>query len=133
MTANDPMPFGKHKGTPINKIPKDYQAWMCKQTGFEDNHPELFAIFSGKSPAEPEESELDAQEDLIMSSAPEGFSDWWWEQYGKNLRRQKSPQHIAFLNVALTAWKAALKTKPIPQPPVKPKPNNEPLDENVPF
>ncbi|MFG8677603.1 putative quorum-sensing-regulated virulence factor [Pseudomonas aeruginosa] len=25
------MPYGKHKGTPINQVPNDYKAWLLRQ------------------------------------------------------------------------------------------------------
>ena len=28
---SDKMPFGKHKGTPINKLPTKYLKWMVKE------------------------------------------------------------------------------------------------------
>lgn len=114
MTKLDPMPFGKYRGTPLGRLPVAYQAWLKNQDWLEDSHPEIYEILCGRSAATFKDTEIDAHEERVMATAPEGFPEWWWKQYGKNLRQQKSPQHTAFLNVALTAWKAALNPEEIP-------------------
>jgi uncharacterized protein (DUF3820 family) len=37
------MPFGKHKGKPINKIPREYLWWMS-QGEFAENNPDLAGL-----------------------------------------------------------------------------------------
>jgi hypothetical protein len=113
------MPFGKHKGVKICDVDPSYKQWMLKQEGFREKNPDLAACFEGKAP-EPKEVETDAAEDLIMADAPDGFGDWWWKQYGRNLRAAKSHLYIAHLRVALEAWKGALLTTVAPptKPPV---------------
>jgi len=31
LTDDSPMPFGKHRGTPLKAVPRDYFIWLCKQ------------------------------------------------------------------------------------------------------
>lgn len=31
LTDQDPMPFGKHKGTPLQDVPASYLAWLKDQ------------------------------------------------------------------------------------------------------
>jgi len=33
LTDNDPMPFGKHKGTAMANVPADYLMWLWKKQG----------------------------------------------------------------------------------------------------
>lgn len=98
----------------MGELPKAYQVWLKNQPWLEDSYPEIYEILCGRSVATPQETALDALEERVMATAPEGFPEWWWKQYGKNLRQQKSLQHAAFLNIALTAWKAALNPEEIP-------------------
>ena len=39
------MPFGKHKGTPLHEVPRDYFQWLLKQWAEDDSHadPDLKA------------------------------------------------------------------------------------------
>jgi uncharacterized protein (DUF3820 family) len=40
LSADSPMPFGKHKGTPLKDLPPSYVAWALEN--FDDGkHPEL--------------------------------------------------------------------------------------------
>jgi len=161
MTSEDPMPFGKYKGQKLKDVPLDYRKWLISQEGFEQKNPDLFAFFSGKAVSTPSEAETDAAEDSLMSDAPDGFADWWWKQYGKNLRQIKSPMYVGYLRVALEAWKAGLADlrqiensypnqprnpsqyladnkpseglKPQPQSVPPPRDPNEPANEEVPF
>ena len=138
MTANDPMPFGKHKGMPIKDVPQEYKDWLLKQEGFEKNHAELCAVFKGQPPSA-KETQVDAEEDLILTTAPQEFQDWWWAQHGKNLRKHNSDHYIAHLRIALGAWRAGVAyqifataqaeqvTKPKLKPvPTKPTTSDEP-------
>lgn len=109
MTLKDPMPFGKYRGVPIGDIPADYKAWLVKQDGFATKNPELHALFTGApSTATPAETEIDTLEEELMLTAPEGFAEWWWAQYGKNLRKVKSPHYLPYLRISLTSWKSCL-------------------------
>jgi len=136
MSPQDPMPFGKHKGVKICDVDPSYKSWMLKQEGFKEKNPDLAACFEGKAPTV-DELETDTAEDLLMSDAPDGFGDWWWKQYGKNLRREKSSLYLGYLRVALEAWKAGqhdlhLRAQGYDGIPSDSKPYNNSTDPNFP-
>ena len=35
------MPFGKHKGTPVHKVPIGYLKWICSQAWFAEKFKDL--------------------------------------------------------------------------------------------
>jgi hypothetical protein len=37
LTDTDPMPFGKHKGTPMQDVPATYLHWLWTKTGGKDD------------------------------------------------------------------------------------------------
>jgi uncharacterized protein (DUF3820 family) len=37
LTDEDPMPFGKHKGTALKKVPAKYLVWLYEQMLDDDN------------------------------------------------------------------------------------------------
>lgn len=41
MTDTTPMPFGKHKGKPLEEVPAKYLLWLYEQDNFPTNYPEL--------------------------------------------------------------------------------------------
>lgn len=39
LTGTDPMPFGKHKGTPMGEVPQEYLQWIMEQDGADEDKP----------------------------------------------------------------------------------------------
>lgn len=39
MEDTDPMPFGKHKGTELKKVPADYLLWLRDESGIPLRSP----------------------------------------------------------------------------------------------
>lgn len=37
LTDSSPMPWGKHKGTPMKDVPVDYLNWLWWQGGYSDD------------------------------------------------------------------------------------------------
>lgn len=37
LTDTDPMPFGKHKGTPMQDVPSSYLHWLWTEGGLKDD------------------------------------------------------------------------------------------------
>jgi uncharacterized protein (DUF3820 family) len=47
-----PMPFGKHRGTPLCLVPVSYFNWLRQQDGFATTHPALAAWLAAQTPAQ---------------------------------------------------------------------------------
>jgi hypothetical protein len=109
MTSRDLMPFGKHKGLPLEQVPRSYAKWLCDQDGFAEKNPALYAYFTqGEAAvAAPKELATNSQEDAIFKTFPPAFKQWWDKQYGNRLRG--SDHYIPHLLVASAAWAGCAK------------------------
>lgn len=149
MTSSDKMPFGKHKGLTLAEVPKEYAEWLCKQDGFKEKNPQLYAYFTNGESASSTEAEraLVAEGERLLTSMPVPFQMWWDSAYGIRLRNQGPAHYIPYLRVAIAAWTAADKVtaevvtgavqpKPAPPPPARKSahpPFDYPATEDVPF
>ncbi len=137
MTSSDPMPFGKYKGTPLSAVPREYSDWLCRQDGFKDKNPTLYAFFTQGEVASstPSEREVIDVSGPLLASMSTVFQLWWARAYGERLRKQGEMNYVAYLRVAIAAWSqaeknlAAAQLKPLsaskPKPPV-----DKPVDDN---
>jgi len=41
MNDKSKMPFGKHKGKPMEKVPASYLLWLADQSGFSTKNSEM--------------------------------------------------------------------------------------------
>lgn len=132
MTDKTPMPFGKHKGVPLDQVPKTYLTWLFDQDGAEEKYPDLFDWFcngNAAACATIKEVNLDHEEEQIFLSMPTPFRAWWNKQYGTNLRKVGSDFLLPYLRVATSAWQAAneqLVQANLAPPPSTPKPSLAP-------
>lgn len=130
MTARDPFPIGKYKGTPIGDIPQSYRTWALEQAWFVEKNPEIVAIWGGKEKEVSTVSEhevLDSEAEIFKSMPPE-FKTWWMSAYGTRMRQANGMTYIPFLRVAKEAWCACERRKS-----AVPKPAQPDLNEDVPF
>lgn len=106
MTGKDPFPFGKHKGTPLDEVPKSYIKWWLDQD-WASEKKDLYAYYTqGEAAvAKPEELKSNAVEDELLKLASPEFKMWWNQNYAKRLRG--SELFVAHLRIALEAWNAA--------------------------
>ena len=132
MTSNDPMPFGKYRGTPICDVPDSYKEWLCNQEGFKEKNPQLYRLFdegdSDDLSTPIERKNLTEGADLLAPMCDE-FQAFWKSQYGPRLRTQGEVQYLTFLRVAITTWRAARPGERITKP-ISP-PSHSVLDEDL--
>ncbi|WP_114752343.1 putative quorum-sensing-regulated virulence factor [Pleomorphovibrio marinus] len=55
LTDNDPMPFGKHKGTPMANVPDHYLKWLHAEISLE--------LMRGRKISQEQQSVLDYIQD----------------------------------------------------------------------
>ena len=111
MTGRDPMPFGKHKGTPLSDVDPSYLDWLVEQDWVEEKWPQLFKWLNEGDTATstPKEREVIKTEEMILNSLSVPFRKWWFQAYGDRLRKDGEHLYIGYLRVAATAWEAASK------------------------
>lgn len=110
MTDRDLMPFGKHKGTPMCKVPKSYLTWLADQDGFEDKNPEMFLYITEGASASSSESErdMDDVEERLLKDTTEDFRKFWFRSYGERLRKNGGDGiYLSYLRVAIATWTAS--------------------------
>ena len=110
MTSNDPMPWGKYKGTPICDVPASYKEWLLGQPGFAEKNPAMAKLFDEGDSDELstliERKNIDDGAALLAPMCDE-FKAFWKTQYGERMRKQGEVQYLSFLRVAITTWRAA--------------------------
>lgn len=110
MTSQDPMPWGKYKGTPICDVPESYKDWLLGQPGFAEKNPAMARLFeegdSDELSTAIERKNIDDGAALLAPMCDE-FKAFWKTQYGERMRKQGEMQYLSFLRVAITAWRAA--------------------------
>ena len=108
MTGRDPMPFGKHKGIPIDDVDESYLDWLVEQDWLKDKWPKLHLLLTvGEAESStPDERKVLDQEKPLLDPMPAAFKDFWKRAYGERMRVHGQLQYITFLRVACTTWKA---------------------------
>lgn len=117
MTGKDTLWFGKHKGRTLEEMlskEKGWCSWFLQETWTKDKYPDLYGFLeSGGKSTTKKELDRDSIEEELMANAMSGFPEWWWAQYGKNLRAAKSDLYIPHLRIAKAAWEAAVEHGPV--------------------
>lgn len=91
LTPETPMPWGKHKGVPINRVPRDYLVWAINNA--DAMRPELRAVIQLVLGITPEEGK---QEDPAAHGLREA-----WAAATRKVREQE--QEIKALRAQLAA------------------------------
>jgi hypothetical protein len=81
MTPDSPFPWGKHKGTPVNRVPRDYLVWAVNNA--DHMRPELKAVVCQVLGITPDETKQ-GNEDPAASGLREA-----WEAATRRVREQE--------------------------------------------